>query len=430
MTSLDYLVYGCIPFLDYLQTTIWCFVTPGKAGRKIESILVQKQAMNPLFKAALNGGALLNETAANIVTNGMDRLFRAEELIRSSQTPYEVILVRKPMSLRYYPSLVEDEIPLADGSEMPVEREEAGVPLLIVPPLAASAHIFDLMPERSMVRYFRARGYKVYMVDWGEPAQRYSRLGMKDYAEDMLGEAIESVREHSGVQPVSLLGWCMGGLFALLYAGLSHDEDIRNIITIASPIDSRQGGAAGQVMALLEPAAGLIRRYTGFRVHKIDPKYLQVPGWANSLAFKLTNPVGSLSTYWDLLMNLADREFVVNHTTTSDFLDNMHHYPGGIIQDFMIKLGVDNDFSRGRIEIGDKTANLDRIEASLLVFAGEKDAIVTPAAAEKSLDLVASKDKHYEVAPGGHAGVVMSAKAQTAVWGRTADWLATRSSLD
>ena len=386
--------------------------------------------MNPIFKAALNGGALINETAANIVTNGMDRLFNADELIRSSQTPFEVVLVRKPMTLRYYPPLEETEIPLADGSMLQVETEAQDAPLLIIPPLAASAHIFDLMPERSMVRYFRARGYKVYMVDWGEPAKRYARLGVKDYAEDMLGEAVETVREHSGVQPVSLLGWCMGGLFALIYAGLSHDKDIKNIITIASPIDSRQGGAAGQVMALLEPTAALVRRYTGFRVHKIDPKYLQVPGWMNSLAFKLTNPVGSLSTYWDLLMNLADREFVVSHTTTSDFLDNMHHYPGGIIQDFMIKLGVDNDFSRGRIEIGDKTAELDRIEASLLVFAGEKDAIVTPAAAEKSLDLVASKDKHFEVAPGGHAGVVMSAKAQKQVWGLAADWLATRSNAD
>ena len=331
--------------------------------------------MNPLFKAALNSGALVNEKAAAFVSNGMDRLFNADELIRSSQTPYEVILVRKPMSLRYYPPLVEDEIPLADGTMMPVERTEKEVPLVIIPPLAASAHIFDLMPQRSMVRYFRAQGYKVYMVDWGEPAKRYARLGVKDYAEDMLGEALESVREHSGVQPVSLLGWCMGGLFALIYGGLSHDDNVKNIITIASPIDSRQGGAAGQVMALLEPAASLVRRYT-------------------------------------------------------DFLDNMHHYPGGIIQDFMIKLGVDNDFSRGRVEIGDKTASLDRIESSLLVFAGEKDAIVSPDAAEKSMGLVASKDKHFEVAPGGHAGVVMSAKAQKIVWARTADWLATRSSMD
>ncbi len=385
--------------------------------------------MNPLFKAALNGGALINQTAANIVNNGMDRLFNAQELIRSSQTPYDVILVRKPMSLRYYPPLVEDEIPLADGSMLKVEQEEKDVPLIIIPPLAASVHIFDLMPERSMVRYFRARGYKVYMVDWGEPAKRYARLGVKDYAEDMLSEAIEAVREHARVEPVSLLGWCMGGLFALIYAGLSHDDNVKNIITIASPIDSRQGGAAGQVMALLEPAAALVRRYTGFRIHNIDPKYLQVPGWVNSLTFKLTNPVGSLTTYWDLLMNLADREFVVNHTTTSDFLDNMHHYPGGIIQDFMIKLGVDNDFSRGRVEIGDKTASLDRIESSLLVFAGEKDAIVTPQAAEKSMDLVASKDKRFEVAPGGHAGVVMSGKAQKLVWGTTADWLATRSTV-
>ncbi len=383
--------------------------------------------MNTLLRTLRDQGLAINQRAVDMAANGFDRMFRPGSLIRSDQTPFAVIHERAPMSVRAYLPLAQDSIPLADGSSLPVAAEEHAVPLLIVPPLAASALIFDLMPERSLVRYLRARGFRVYLVDWGNPGREHTHLGVKDYAEDMLTEAIAAVREHAAAEEVSLMGWCMGGLFSLIYAGLSHDTGIRNIVSIAAPIDSRQGGIAGMVTRALNRPAELIRQYTSFRLHKLDPKYLQIPGWANALAFKLTNPIGSLKTYFDLLTRLWDREFVESHTTTSDFLNNMFDYPGGIVQDFVVKVGVDNDLSRGRIEIGDKVSAFDRIECSVLVFAGEADAIVTPEAAHRIIELVASGDKEFVVAPGGHAGVVMGAKAQKFVWAMAADWLALRS---
>ena len=107
----------------------------------------------------------------------------------------------------------------------------------------------------------------------------------------------------------------------------------------------------------------------------------------------------------------------------------MEDYPGGIVQDFIVKVGVDNDLSRGRIEVGDRVSQFDSIECSLLVFAGEADAIVTPKSAQTILNLVRSPDKEFVIAPGGHAGVVMGNKAQSAVWAVLAEWLDTRSAL-
>lgn len=382
-----------------------------------------------LINRVIDRGLQANRLAAAVANNAFDRMFRPGALIQSNQTPFETIARRAPMTVRYYPPLDQGSIPLTDGSSLPVQTTEHPVPLVIVPPLAATSVIFDLIPQRSLVRYLRARGFRVYLVDWGSPGERYAHYSIRHYAEEMLGEALAAVREHSGVQPISLLGWCMGGLFSLIYAGLSHDPHIRNLITIASPIDYRQGGIAARVTRAMELPAYLIRKYTSFRVHNIDPAYLQVPGWMNSLAFKLTNPVGSLTAYWDLFAKLADREYLVHHTTTSHFLDNMEDYPGGIVQDFIVKVGVDNDLSRGRIEVGDRVSQFDSIECSLLVFAGEADAIVTPKSAQTILNLVRSPDKEFVIAPGGHAGVVMGNKAQSAVWAVLAEWLDTRSAL-
>lgn len=385
--------------------------------------------MNSITRALMDQGLAVNQRVTSALGNGLDRLFRPDSMVRSDQTPYKVLLQHPPMSLRAYAPLEEEEIPLGRNGSIPVAKDQHEVPIIIVPPLAATPLIFDLMPERSLVRFLLAQGYRVYMVNWGNPGKEYSHLGVRDYVEDMLTEAVETVREHAGVKPVTLLGWCMGGLFSLIYAGLCHDPDVKNIVTIASPIDSRQGGVAGKVVAALEKPAYLIRKYTSFRLHNLDPKLLQVPGWMNVLAFKATNPVGSLMTYWDLITRLWDREFVESHTTTSNFLDNMFDYPGGIVQDFFVKVGVDNDLSRGRMEIGGKVSAFDRINASILAFAGETDAIVTPEAAHKVIDLVASEDKEFVIAPGGHAGVVMGGKAQDAVWAVAADWLSRRSAL-
>ncbi|MGM0564675.1 MAG: alpha/beta fold hydrolase [Pseudomonadota bacterium] len=368
-----------------------------------------------------------NQRLVQTANNAYDRLFRSEQLIKSAQTPFEVIHSDGLMSVRAYAPLAEDAVELEDGGALEVERRTHATPLVIVPPLAASPLIFDLLPQRSLVRYFLARGYRVYMIDWGEPGREHTHLGIKDYASEMMGEALGAVRRHSDEEELSLMGWCMGGLFCLMYAGLAHDERIRNIVTIASPVDSQQGGVGGRVIRGLVAPAHMIRKYTRFRLNKVNPERLQVPGWFNALAFKLTNPVGSVTTYWDLLVNLWDREFVESHTTTSDFLNNMLDYPGGIIQDFVIKYGINNDLSRGEIKIGDTVSRFEHIRCPVLAFAGSSDALVTPEAAQRGLELVASEDKQFVIAPGGHAGVVMGNKAQHDVWAVAAEWLARRS---
>ncbi len=374
-------------------------------------------------------GLMLNERVVAVANNAFDRIFLPGTMVHSEQTVHEVIHTYGITSVRYYPPLESREITLADGSTMEVQNETQGVPIVFVPPLAARHTIFDLMPKRSLVKYFVARGYRVYLIDWGEPGREQAHYGLGDYVNDLMPEALKSIRAHAQVKELSLFGWCLGGLFSLMYAGISADPQLRNIVTVASPIDTRKGSIMGQLTTALMRPAELVRKFTSFRLHDVAPEKMSIPGWANSLAFKLTNPVGSVTTYWDLVLRLWDREFVESHTTTSTFLNNMLAYPGRLIQDMFVKFAIDNDLSRGSIELDGQVMDFNRIECSVLIFAGESDTLVTPDAARKSLDLVASKDKQYLVAPGGHMGVLSGSKAQAAVWSVAADWMDTRSAL-
>ena len=383
--------------------------------------------MTNLIGSARGQSLLLNQRAAQTLGNGFDWLFRRKRLVKSGRTWFELVYDGDPMSVRYYGLPEEDHIELADGSRMEIQRRQQPVPLVLVPPLGVTTETFDLMPQRSLVRYMAARGFRTYLIDWGRPTREHAGLGLYDYAGTMFGTALAKIRKHAGVQDVSLMGWCMGGLLCLLHQGLEQDPQIRNIVTVASPIDLRGGGiVAGAAQALNGPAQ-LIRKYTDFRLDMLNPARLHAPPWLTTLGFKLTDPVGSITTYWDLLTRLWDREFVESHSTTADYLNHMLLYPGGVIRDMTVKVAVDNELAAGRIEIGGRTARLDRIKTPLLVFAGETDNLVPPPIARRIIDVVASADKEFHVAPGGHMGVILGSKAQRAVWVQSADWLAQRS---
>ncbi len=384
--------------------------------------------MNPLANRVLDQGLATLQRLAQAAGNGFDWLFRRNNLVKSGHTWFELVHDGDPMAVRYYSLPDEKEIDLADGSVMPIQRQQHKRPLVLVPPLGVTTETFDLMPQRSLVKYMAACGFQTYLIDWGKPGKKHAHLGLQDYAEVMMSEALAHVRKHSASEEISLMGWCMGGLICHLYLGLTQDPKVKNLVTVASPIDLRGGGLATGVAQALNVPAQLIRRYTDFRLHVLDPSLLSAPPWLTTLAFKLTDPLSSVTTYWDLVTRLWDREFVESHTTTSDYLNNMLLYPGGVVQDMAVKVAVDNKLAKGEIEIGDKLAELSKIDCSLLVFAGETDSLVPPPIAERIMDVVSSTDKQFYVVPGGHMGVILGSGAQRAVWAEAAKWLQARDS--
>ncbi|MED5389429.1 MAG: alpha/beta fold hydrolase [Pseudomonadota bacterium] len=226
--------------------------------------------------------------------NGRARLFQADALSQAEQTPYEVLFDDGLVKLRYYPPLQENAIPLTDGTVMPVNRETQRTPLVLVAPLAVNMLIYDLFPQRSLVRYLRARGFELYMVDWGRPGKHHNHLSLSSYFADYLPKLLVQVRQHSGKQALSLHGWSFGGLFSLCYTALGKDPDIKNLVLVGAPTDYHRNGALGAQYRRFSRRAKWIRRSTGLRIHDVPAGLLRSPGWVNSLAFKLTNPVGSL----------------------------------------------------------------------------------------------------------------------------------------
>ena len=366
------------------------------------------------------------EKALWSVVNAAERKLFGENFIISNLTPYDVIYRDRIMSVRHYLPLEEDSVNIGDEA-VDVKRDRHRVPLVLVPPLAATSMIFDLMPHRSVVRYFLAKGFDVYLIDWGDVTEDHSDLSLETYVIEWMPTIMQQVRKLSGVQDVSIFSYCMGGLLSLMYAAVSGDKHIKNMITVASPVDMHSSGVAGQVLSVIYRPAQIISQLMNVSLLDLPAKYLHVPGWVNSIAFKLTSPVGNVVNYVELLMNMWDREYLKEHLTMSQWFNEMVDYPGETIKDMAVHMMINNRMAKGKMKIGKEQAEFKKIECSILAFAGDNDKLVSVSAARKALDIVSSEDKEFCVVPGGHAGVFAGGKAPSNAWAISADWLAERS---
>lgn len=129
--------------------------------------------------------------------------------------------------------------------------------MLFVPSLVNRAHILDLMPEQSLLRWLAVRGVRPLLLDWGWPGEAERAFTLSD-ATDRLGRALDAVGE-----PVVLAGYCMGGLLAAA-AAQRWPARVRALALLATPWDFHAEPADATRLAaalpLLEPlmAAGAL----------------------------------------------------------------------------------------------------------------------------------------------------------------------------
>jgi polyhydroxyalkanoate synthase len=363
------------------------------------------------------------------VNNAVQRRVNKARYIQADKSTYEVICSDGLMSVRHYKALSAGTTMLIDGKPYVARQRRFATPIVLVPPLGVFGWIFDLMADRSMVQYFLAHGFDVYLIDWGAPREDDHDISLEDYVCRWFPNAMAAIRKHSGSEEQSLVGYCMGGLLALMYLASSQDDKVTNLVTIASPVDMHRMGFAGPLSKVMSKPVWAIGKVTGLKITEMERRFFHVPGKRLSLMFKMTNPVGTVSSYVQLVRNLADDEYVSRYMTMNEWFTNMPDYPGATVQEMIRKMGLYNRMAKGRCRIGNQVADFNSIRANLLAIAGDNDKIVPVPAAQAILDVVASADKTFEIVPGGHAGVFTGSRAAHTTWAITKNWLRERSGM-
>jgi len=358
-----------------------------------------------VFENLLARGEHLARVEANRVLlrflNGVEWLIRDPKTV-VGRTPYDVILQQDKLEVRRYHL----------GSVPP----RYPVPVLLVPPLMVKPFIFDLYPNRSLVAFLLLRGFAVYLVDFGEPDDADAYVTLNDYVLEWIPAACRAVKADARSSELSMLGYCMGGLFALLHTAANADTSVRNIVTIGAPVDANKMGLFAWMAKMAGGQLEMLARRMG-----------NMPGGLSSIGFRLLTPMKNITRYSDLFMNMWNKEYVNGFDAMNQWTSQFIDYPQGAFIQFTRDFIQHNKLVKGQMRFGQKVADLRRVKASLLAFAGKTDQIAPIAAAQAILDALGSRDKMFRVAPGGHMGLFAGSTAPSQVWAPAAEWLATRS---
>ncbi|MFK0087331.1 alpha/beta fold hydrolase [Pseudomonas sp. NPDC090755] len=297
----------------------------------------------------------------------------------------------------------------------PTAREIYRVPLLFVMPVTHNADIFDLTPGQSLFEFLLGRGYDVYVINWNAPRASESTLKLEDYVLDFIPTCIERVQADTGVQEVTLVGYCLGAVLASLYTALHPKGPVKNLVCFTMPVD------------FSKMFFGPLLENTPLDIETLVDGNGLLPGQVILRAIDLHRPASRVVSRLRLWDNMWNERYVKAHRMMARFDAETLPLPGAFSAQFLQELVVKNSLLKGGLVIGGKAVNLEHIQASLLHVVAQFDSLVPPACAAPLVAKAASTDKEELVLPGGHVSLVAGPAASTRMWPRLDQWLAPRS---
>ncbi len=300
---------------------------------------------------------------------------------------------------------------------LPANKPLSGDPVLLVPPLGSQSACFDLRRGCSLTEHLLNSGRPTYLVDYGEMGLSDRDLGIEFWVSDVVPNAVKKVSQDAGGAPVHLVGWCLGGLIALLTTAAYQELPIKSVAMVASPFDLSKH----RMVAPLRSAG----KYTGGRIIGTGLKMLGgLPSQIVGPAFKATSLTTYLKKPITVLRHRDDREFLAQVEAVDGLMNSMLAYPGRATVQVYQKLVQRNELAAGKIQGPNKLVDLADVRVPVMNVAGTSDVLVPVAVAHHVGELLPnSPDVQLETAPGGHLGVLTGRSAQTTTWAMIDDFL-------
>lgn len=317
------------------------------------------------------------------------------------ESEYRIVLSSSGFRLRHYGAANSD-----------------GSILLIVPAPIKRAYIWDMAPERSVIRRAQDQGFDVYMVEWAESGENESALGLEDYAGTMIKACIDTIAERSPQAPVYLAGHSLGGTFAVLYAAY-QPERIAGLVMIEAPAHFAE--ASGAFRGLIEsnvPADMLLASSD------------HIPGSLLNLVSAAAAP----ATY------VLDRhlDYFASHRSLEDWqthwrgvrwtLDELP-LPRNLFNEVVEWLYRGDYFMRGKLVFNGTRLHPSAIKAPLVAVYDPSSSVIPSESIVDFYHAVGSQTKRLVTYSGDtgvalqHIGMLIGENAHHEVWPQIFDWL-------
>jgi len=330
---------------------------------------------------------------------GLPALWQKAQRVRQGASPSRVVHREDQVRLLHYTT---DVAPQHD------------TPLIFVFALVNRPYILDLTPQKSVVGHFVRAGFDTYLVDWGVPTQADRHRTLEDYVDGYLVNLVDHVRQRTGRDQVSLLGYCMGGTMSAMFAAL-HPDRVKNLILLAAGID-------------YETREGLLNLWTDPAVFDVDrfvDMFGNCPAPFLQSSFVMLKPVQNLLVKpMTFVERMHDEKYVDDYLTMETWLNDNIPVPGEVFRQFVKDLYQRNLLVKDQLRIGRRVVRMKDIVCPVLNLMATADDLVPSAQSQPFTDLVGSQDRRTIQFPAGHIGLAVGSKAQRDLWPKVVDWLA------
>jgi polyhydroxyalkanoate synthase len=214
-----------------------------------------------------------------------------------------------------------------------------------------------------------------------------------------------------------MLGYCMGGTFAVLLAAL-QPELVGSLTLLASPLDF-----AGR-----ESLLNVFAQRDAFDVDAFLEAHGNCPPWFLQACFQAIKPVQNvIQKSLSLFEGLEDPQFLANYFAMELWVNDNIPVAGEVFRTFVKELYQENRLVKGELRVGGERIDLRRVTCPLLLLMAKNDHLVPPPSTEGIRHHVGSRDVESLVIDAGHVGLVVGGKAHKSLWPGATRWLGERS---
>jgi poly[(R)-3-hydroxyalkanoate] polymerase subunit PhaC len=270
-------------------------------------------------------------------------------------------------------------------------------PLLLVPPMINKYYITDLAPGRSMIEFFVAQGYQVFVISWRNPGRWARDWDVNTYGAAVV-DCLTAVRSITKAPKASIFGLCAGGITSSMVAAhLSKTGQLDQVASLSLGVTGLDQSQAGTTVALMDAptakASILASRTRGF-----------MDGRTLAEVFAWLRPDDLIWNYWvnNYLQGKPPPAFDIlywNADTT--------RMPAGLHRSF-IEIAMANALTKpGAATMLGSPVDLSAIDVDSYVVAGIDDHIVPWLSAYRATHMLGG-DIRFVLSTSGHVASMVN----------------------
>jgi polyhydroxyalkanoate synthase len=289
----------------------------------------------------------------------------------------------------------------------PLSRQVYARPLMIVPPQINKFYVFDLAPDKSLVRWALESGVQTFAVSWRNPTRNQSQCGLDAYTEALEG-AIDAMSAITGSRDVNVLGACSGGITLTALLGCLAARGMRKVhaATLAVCLLDMSSVRDGTLGLFATPRSIATAKASSRKRGVVEGTDL-----ARMFAWMRPN---------DLVWNYVVNNYLLgNEPPAHDILywnsDNTR-LPARLHADFL-DLFESNAFAHpGKLRVRGKKIDMTKIGVDTYVVGGLNDHITTWQGVYRTARLYGGARATFALSNGGHIQSLINPAGNTRSW--------------